>query len=147
MHFLISQSTHRAVLGHQLSSARLLLLFPLSIPAAPELIVFALLINLSPPQGMSHIGLWMNTGCAGTKTCTAFSNEFQLLRAPGEFACCDWHLLRRTGWLRNRMKADFSRGDAGFILQQSTMREPGLIWLSEIMGKFGVTDVSLFKAA
>lgn len=110
MHFLISQSTHHAVLGHQLSSALLfllLLLFPL-LPAAPELIVFALLINLSPPRGMSHIGFWMNTGCAGTKTCPAFSNEFQSLRALGELACCDWHLLRRTVWLRNGMKADLS---------------------------------------
>ncbi|TKS67634.1 hypothetical protein D9C73_001042 [Collichthys lucidus] len=62
----------------------------------PELIVFALLINLTPPQGMSHIGFWMNMGCADTKTCPAFSNEFQPLRALGELACCDWHLLRRT---------------------------------------------------
>lgn len=77
MHFLISQSTHHTVLCapppdtdyHRPSSSFL--------PAELELIVFALLINLSPPRGMSHIGFWMNTGRTGTGTCPAFSNEFQ----------------------------------------------------------------------
>lgn len=104
-----SQHAELSFLEHWLSSALLFVLLspllPLSLPAGPELIVFALLINLSLPQGMSHIGFWMNTGCAGTKTCPAFSNEFQPLRALGELACCDWHLLRRTVRLWNEMKA------------------------------------------
>lgn len=149
MHFLISQSTHHAVLptpsdtNYHLPSSSSFSSSSPSLPAGPELIVFALLINLSPPQGTSHIGFWMNTGCAGTKTCPALSNEFQPLRALGELACCDWHLLRRTVWLCNGMKAEFSRGNTESILQQSTMRAPGLIWLV----KFDVPNVSLFKAA
>lgn len=133
MHFLISQSTHHAVLptpsdtNYHLPSSSSFSSSSPSLPAGPELIVFALLINLSPPQGTSHIGFWMNTGCAGTKTCPALSNEFQPLRPLGELACCDWHLLRRTVWLCNGMKAEFSRGNTESILQQSTMRAPGLI--------------------
>lgn len=100
MHFLISQSTHHAVLripsDTDYHPPSFFSSFSPSLPAGPELIVFALLINLTPPQGMSHIGFWMNMGCADTKTCPAFSNEFQPLRALGELACCDWHLLRRT---------------------------------------------------
>ncbi len=153
MHFLISQSTHHAVLRtpsdtdyHLPSSSSFSSSFP-SLPAGPELIVFALLINLYPPQGMSHIGFWMNTGCAGTKTCPAFSNEFQPFRAVGELACCDWHLLRRTVWLWNGMKAEFSWRNCESIPQQSTTWERGHIWLNEIMAKFDVMNVSVFEVA
>lgn len=71
-------------------------------------LLLPLLISLSPPQGMSHTGLWMNMCCASTNTCPAYSDGFQSFRVLGEFACCDWHLLRWTVSVCNGARAEFS---------------------------------------